>query len=202
MTNLEIEVKFFLEDIDNIRKQIQHAGGVLKEQVEENNIRFEDAQFSLVKNERLLRLRKTDEYALLTYKGAVDENTTGCKVYTELETTVSDFDNMTAILEALGYKPAQRYEKTRETYSLGSVSVCLDRMPYGNFMEIEGDAPRIRSTAEMLGFAWSKRITDNYLAIFERLRQECTLPFSDVTFENFEGTDIAFKQYLHLFTAP
>jgi adenylate cyclase, class 2 len=200
MTNLEIEVKFYLDNIEETRNRIRHAGGIFQNKEHENNIRFEDENDSLIKNGALLRLRQTSGNILLTYKGKVLSPASECKVYDEREVTVSDFDEMINILSFIGYKPVQRYEKIRETCRMGSALICLDEMPYGNFIEIEGDAAAIRKTAESLGFEWKNRILTNYLAIFETLKQAYNLDFNDVTFDNFKNRGIDFQSCLDLFT--
>jgi adenylate cyclase, class 2 len=109
-----------------------------------------------------------------------------------LEVGVSDFDTMRGILQGLGYHTAQVYEKWRQTFHWESVELCLDTMPYGTFLEIEGPREKIRPAADRLGLVWEKRILKNYLAMFEALRVQENLPFHDVTFSNFENhaTDI------------
>ena len=199
MTNLEIEVKFYLKDISDMRQKITHIGGVHEKSDNERNFRFEDSDRGLLKNEALLRLRITQDQNVLTYKEKVRDPETDCKTYNEFEVTVSDFDRMAAILERIGYKPVQCYEKRRETYRIDNVVMCLDTMPFGNFIEIEGDPSAIKKTAEKLGFEWKNRILTNYLALFERLKLEFELDFNDVTFDNFKNTPIDFEKCHHLF---
>ena len=109
-----------------------------------------------------------------------------CKVYRELEVEVNDCDAMTAILQSLGFHPAQVYEKRRRVFHWRDVELCLDRMPFGDFLEIEGPKESIRDAADRLELAWRDRILTNYLSIFEMVRTAYELPFNDVTFANFE----------------
>jgi adenylate cyclase class 2 len=69
---------------------------------------------------------------------------------------------------------------------MASVEICLDHLPFGHFIEIEGAADRLSPVAARLGLAWQARILANYLQIFERIREVLRLPFSDVTFANFQ----------------
>jgi len=62
-------------------------------------------------------------------------------------------------------------------------------MPYGNFLEIEAPGREIRQTAERLGLDWNRRILMNYLEMFEWIKSELGLPFSDVTFANFQSVE-------------
>jgi adenylate cyclase class 2 len=105
---------------------------------------------------------------------------------------------MNDILKALGFHCEQTYEKWRETLVLSNTQFCLDAMPYGNFLEIEGAPKNIRQYAQELGLQWGKRILANYLEIFEILRKKLDLKFTDITFDNFKDTEVEFKNYLHL----
>ena len=74
-------------------------------------------------------------------------------------------------------------------------------MPYGVFLEIEGQKPRIRDIANRLGVKWEERIVFNYLEIFEILQREEGLPFSDITFENFKATHLDITKHVTLLHA-
>ncbi len=201
MTPLEIEVKFYLPDPELIRGAIRESGAQYRGETFERNIRFEDTDCSLIKKNALLRLRKTDGKAELTYKAEPPEKNRDFKIHRELEITVSDFDTAEAILSELGYRGKQVYEKYRETWSIKDAVLCLDQMPFGNFLEIEGRQEEIREIADSLGLDWDRRILFNYLAIFDRLKNETALSFTDVTFENFRDVDIDFAGFAGLFEA-
>jgi len=108
---------------------------------------------------------------------------------------------MNLILENLGFTNKQTYEKWRETFVLGSTTFCLDTMPYGNFLEIEGTGTDIMEIAGRLGLDWKKRILLGYLGLFEIIKNRLDLSFSDVTFKNFESVTLDITKYLHLFEA-
>ena len=194
MEKLEIEVKFYLVDIKAIRTHILELGGKSDGRVFETNIRYEDKNNSLMKKKSLLRLRR-DEKTTLTFKSRPPQRSTAFKIYKELEVEVNEFETMSHIIEALGYHPAQIYEKWRETITLGATAFCLDSMPYGNFLEIEGPEKEIRHYAAQLGLNWHKRILFNYLEIFEIMRKKLGLDFNDLTFKNFETVSVRFEEF-------
>ena len=200
MTPLEIEVKFHLPDPDTVRRRIISQNAVSCGISDEINLRFEDAESSLLQKKTLLRLRSAGG-ASLTYKSPAPRADTQFKVHQELEVTVSDFATTRAILESIGFHIAQRYEKKRETFKLNNTLLCLDTMPYGDFLEIEGDPEAIRQTVDRLELDWSQRILTNYLAIFDTLRHRLNLSFHDVTFKNFHDIHIDFSEFAHLFIA-
>ena len=189
MKSLEIEIKFYIPDIDSIRARIRSLGAEMKGSGFETNIRFDDEAMRLTQGKKLLRLRQ-DSRCRLTVKAPPDDADTEFKIFRELEVDISDSQTMIAILEQLGFYPRQVYEKQRETYLFNQTELCLDTLPYGHFLEIEGGKDDIRKAAETIGLNWEKRITANYLSLFTTLQQQLNLPFEDVTFENFKEMKI------------
>jgi adenylate cyclase class 2 len=189
--NLEIETKFLVRDIDPIRQKLIDLGAKLKkDRVYERNIRFDNAWDGLMLQRKLLRLRQ-DTRARLTFKGELQQPVESeARVRKELEMEVEDFETAAAILELVGFEPKQIYEKYRETFELGRVEVVLDDMPFGDFVELEGEEDDIRETARVLGLNWNHRILDNYLTIMDQLKNEHHLPFNDLTFDNFSQGEI------------
>ena len=185
---LEIEVKFLLQDPDSIRTRLTDLGARSSGRHFESNLRLDDERGSLLGKGALLRLRM-DRRALLTFKEKAPASDGDFKIHRELEVVVEDFARMEQILEAVGFSAVQCYEKWRETFHLEGAALCLDTLPFGEFLEIEGEKEAIRSLSDRLGLPWEKRILDNYLHIFALLKDREGLPFSDVTFSNFEGID-------------
>lgn len=97
----------------------------------------------------VLRLRKVDGRALLTYKERLPSSSE-IKYQTEDETTVGDAGALVSILEALGYHPVLVYEKRRRTWKLPGAEVVLDELPFGLFAEIEGDETSIMEAERRL----------------------------------------------------
>lgn len=197
---LEIEVKFHLPDAKPVQDLILATGATHCGRVFETNIRFEDASNSLKKQGALLRLRKNNR-ALLTFKSSLSRPDTQFKVHREIEVEVDDFDACHSILEGLGFHPEQAYEKWRETFVINNTELLIDTMPYGMFLEIEGEKAHIRNLANKLGLKWQERILLNYLEIFEIVQREERLPFRDITFENFKTTRLDIRKHLHLLYA-
>ena len=200
MNSLETEVKFYLSNIDTARSRIIGLGAVFKNRSFETNIRFEDAEKTLIQKNSLLRLRK-DTKATLTFKAEPPVKDSQFKVLQEFEVEVSDFDTMEHILKSLGFKNEQVYEKWRENYIVGDTLLCLDTLPYGDFLEIEGGKESIRRLASQIGLLWEKRILLNYLAIFDVIKRQLNLSFYDLTFGNFNNVRFDMANYLTLIEA-
>ena len=200
MEKLEIEVKFLLADIRSLRAKIIDLGARSQGRFLEKNLRFEDTTNTLKDRKCLLRLRH-DHKSTLTFKSPPARGSRQVKVLKELEVEVSDFESMRHILESIGFHCEQVYEKWRETFIIKNVRFCLDTMPFGNFLEIEGGEKQIRQYARRLELQWNRRILTNYLELFDIIRQELDLKFTDVTFDNFKDVTIDLESYLPLIQA-
>jgi len=191
----ETEAKFYVNDLDKIITRLHELEALLiQERVLETNIRFDLPDGSLRSEGRVLRLRQDTE-ARFTYKSP-STNQQGVLTRTEIEFTVGDFEKAKEFLEALGYRKLIAYEKYRTTYALPRTSevlthIMLDELPYGNFVEIEGEAIElIREAADRLNLNWEAAIGISYTALFDRARQTLGLSFQDLSFENFNGMEV------------
>ena len=190
MNDTEIEVKFYVNDLQRVEARLLQLGAALVEpRGHEANIRFDRPDGSLRAGMCALRLRR-DHQARLTYKGPPQDRN-GTRVRTEIEFTVGDFDAAKKFIEALGYIQVAFYEKYRTTYALGSNHIMLDELPYGNFVEIEGaDSESIRAAASRLGLTWDASVPLSYLAIFEQFCAQHKLDPSQLTFAALQNLQI------------
>jgi len=213
-THIETEVKFWVESLAAIRDRLVDLGAMQAgERVLETNIRLDRPDRSLSASGQALRLRRSQPspprtglkpgtgegtkegraFTSLTYKARLagpGGEMAPVKALEEIEVQVSDFHRMQAILERLGFEPIFLYEKYRETFRLDEVEVMLDELPYGCFVEIEGEISAIDRAAAQLGLAAAQRVSGTYLSLFEALRQRRNLPFRDLTFANFRELHI------------
>ncbi|MFO7321241.1 MAG: class IV adenylate cyclase [Chloroflexota bacterium] len=187
----EVELKLYVRDLDAVRQRLESAGAVLvSPRTYERNVRYDDKSRSLSRRGDVLRLREDSRWRL-TYKagkGAVRGSDAVSRYEAEVE--VSDFDTMHDILGRLGLSPYMVYEKYRTTYQLDGVEVVLDEMPYGNFVEIEGEAEAIQQVRLRLGLGEATAYRGGYTDLFERVRRKLKLKFTDLTFANFEQIDV------------
>lgn len=171
--NQEIEAKFYVRDLDRINlRLLELQAQLIQPRMLETNIRFDLSDNSLRSEHRVLRLRRDTE-ARLTYKDP-SRNEQGVLSRREIEFIVEDFDKAKQFLEALGYQPIFYYEKYRTVYGLQTskvlVHVMLDELPYGTFVEIEGETlESIQAASNTLDLNWNTAIGKSYNALFERL---------------------------------
>lgn len=187
----EIEVKFPVRDLDAIARRLEGLGAELAApRVFELNLRFDTPERTLTSERRALRLRQ-DTRAVLTYKGPA-EYEGGVSSRQEIEFSVSDFSAARKFLEALGYEVSVLYEKYRATYLLNDLTIVLDELPFGKFVEIEGPgASSIAEAASTLGLDWEARSTASYLALFSTLVEARGLQARNLSFAEFEGQQVS-----------
>ena len=192
--NQEIEVKFLISDLPALLQKIDALGAVcVRQRLLEVNLRFDTPRMELRDRAQVLRLRQDDQ-AILTFKSS-GEIVDGVITRTELEVTVSNFETACAILEALGYQVFLTYEKYRQNFNLNDLVASVDEMPYGNFIELEGNSPEhVRETAALLGLKWEERINTSYTALLSVYNQNTGHTFSDLSFEAFSGLNVLPEQ--------
>jgi len=199
MDGQETEAKFYIRNIEGIQTRLQNLKArLIQERVLERNTRFDLPGGGLRAEGRVLRLRQ-DREARLTYKGP-SQLVDGTLSRQEVELTVGDFEKARQFLEGLGYGKLFYYEKYRTVYDVEATHVMLDELPYGNFIEIEGDSPAaIQRSAELLGLNWKTAIGTSYHALFDRVRKNMKLELEDLSFPNFSGIQVLPK---HLGVRP
>lgn len=190
MTNhYETEVKLMVADLKAAEERLEALGATLTApRVFERNVRYENNKGSFAENGIVLRLRQ-DSRARLTYKEGSTANA-GIVSRFEAEVEVSDFETMELILYKLGYVPALVYEKYRITYQYHDAEIVLDELPYGNFIEVEGDPTAIEDTLKQLGMESTTRLQASYVRLFEFVKMNMGLKMNHLTFENFKGITV------------
>jgi adenylate cyclase class 2 len=147
--SLETELKFFCSDLEEVRKNLRQIGAKFESRFFEENIVFDTPERSLRCSGILLRLRRTDKN-VLCLKQPMPDKDREVKSRREIETKVEDFVQMRIILEGLGYQAALSYEKVREKWQLDRCTVCLDILPFANFVELEAQQEDIYGCASDL----------------------------------------------------
>lgn len=168
----EIEIKLPAPDLDAIRGRLRESGArlVAPRHFETNDL-YDDSEGSIAKRGCVLRLRRTPDGALLTFKGPA-QFAGGVKTREERETAVADPDELDRILTGLGYRPRFRYEKHREEWALERCVVALDETPIGRFVEVEGDPTAIFGVLPRLGLDPADALPYSYAELYSRRRRE------------------------------
>jgi adenylate cyclase class 2 len=146
----EIEKKYRLteQQRDRVVRRLKELGLESEGQEFEENILFNGP--NLDTQTSILRLRRVGERAILTYKHRM-QSSTSIRHQREDETGIQYADAMNDILDGLGYKPSLIYEKRRTTWHAGNAEIVLDELPFGLFLEVEGDEDAIMDVEKLLG---------------------------------------------------
>ena len=191
MNGQEIEAKFHVQNLRKIElRLLELKAQLIQPRVHEINLRFDRPDGELRNSFRVLRLRQ-DDIARFTFKGPSVEKEGGILSRQEIEFEVGDFDSAKQFLEAVGFQVVVFYEKFRTTYELNNTHIMLDELPYGSFIEIEGEnVESIRSIADLLSLNWGAMVKAGYHALFERVAGKYGLDVSKLSFENLKGVTI------------
>lgn len=146
---IEIEKKYRLtiDERDQVIRRLRDCGAEFcGDELEENTL-FTGGIIDIMNS--VLRLRRVGSKAILAFKESIPSNSS-IKKRKEDETQVDDAEAITAILNSLGYKQAIVYEKRRATWRLANAEVVVDELPFGLFMEIEGEEKAILEAESQL----------------------------------------------------
>ncbi len=187
MNGQETEVKFYVVDLAKIEARLVELGAALiQPRAHEINLRFDTPDQSLQKEGKVLRLRQ-DDSAKMTFKSGTT-NRNGILSRKEIEFEVESFAAARQLIESLGYEVILFYEKYRRTYEFKGLQVMLDQLPYGDFVEIEGeDTETIQQVAGEIGCRWAAAITTSYSALFKGVAKSRGLDAGQLTFKAFSS---------------
>ncbi|MGB7924170.1 MAG: class IV adenylate cyclase [Pyrinomonadaceae bacterium] len=163
----EIEKKYRLsrERRAEVLSRLREMGGSGEgEEFEENTLYGGNG---LDRRTRVLRLRRVEGRAVFTYKERF-ASSSSIKRQREDETRVEDGEALASILDALGYKPALVYEKRRATWRIAGAEVVVDELPFGLFLEIEGEEKIIVEVERLLGLDEAEAEMASYPELTER----------------------------------
>ncbi|MBI9080622.1 MAG: class IV adenylate cyclase [Pseudodesulfovibrio sp.] len=163
---LECELKYLDININELSGRLAEVGAWNMGRYFESNLVFDYPDRSLKGASILLRLRERQGQAVLTVKRPPGVSVSSAlKVFEEIETTVGDFSVMQAALEAVGFSVAFAYEKVREKWKYKECTICLDHLPFGDYVEIEGTEETVRVCAEAVGLDACKTSKATYHAL-------------------------------------
>jgi adenylate cyclase class 2 len=160
----EREIKFPHVELDKLRDRL-----IELEAERSGPSAFEDNWIldrgeELLSTGRILRLRTDGGRARLTFKGPmhIEGNV---KVREEREIEVGSAEDARILFENLGFSLVRRYQKMREEWQLGGVTISLDHTPIGDYAEFEGDGAE--TVAKRCGFDPEKAERRSYLRLYE-----------------------------------
>jgi adenylate cyclase, class 2 len=147
--SIEIEKKYRLDKrrLVGLTAKLGDLGAEFRGEVFEENYLHRGGL--LDERAAVLRLRKIGDRTILTYKERIGGDS-DIKHRIEYETDVENVVAMEQIIQSLGYKLSVVYEKHRKTWHFLDVEVVLDELPFGYYMEIEGEVDAISKAEKVL----------------------------------------------------
>jgi adenylate cyclase class 2 len=134
---LEIELKVRISSLDPVRQQLHRLNAHFSGRIHEHDVYYNAPHRDFGKTDEAIRIRYTNDHAVLTYKGAKIK-TSGLKAREELNTAVESGEIFEQVLDRLGFKKTAEVNKWRENYKLGTMVISLDNVDeLGTFAEIE-----------------------------------------------------------------
>ena len=165
----EKELKFSCPSLEDLRERLREMEAERLAAAGSEDNWIYDRKSKLINAQELLRLRIDRKGARLTYKGA-PRFEDDVKIRVEHETEVEDADQIHSILENLGFSVVHRYQKKREEWHVGGVTVALDHTPIGDFVEFEGDGAG--SIARRFGFDLEQSERLSYVELYQSYREQ------------------------------
>jgi predicted adenylyl cyclase CyaB len=170
---IEREVKIRVSDLAPVRQRLETMGATLAGTEHEINRILDTADGALQRRREVLRVRSADKNTL-TWKGsAAQKDPYGHKAREELEVEFSrdGTEEQLSIFGKLGYVEVVRYTKHRETWKWQGSEIALDRLEFGDFVEVEGEASVIQDAIHRLQLEQEPREERSYPEL-QRLRQQ------------------------------
>ena len=157
----ETEIKLRVENLEEVEERLRRVGAMLREErVEEVDRIFRDVTGDRLESQ-LLRLRTSAGKNTLTWKGE-PKFRGGVKEREEEQTGVESAEAMIEILRRLGFEVDLEFSKVRNYWELEECVVSLDTLPFGRFIEIEGDETAIERVRRVLGLEAAEEVKLSY----------------------------------------
>lgn len=173
---LEVELKVKIPSLDPVREQLKRENAQFFGKVHEHDIYYNAPHRDFGKTDEAVRVRYTDDHAVVTYKGPKIKKF-GLKAREELNFAVECGETFETMLDRLGFTKTLEVNKWRENYKFKEASICLDTVDeLGTFAEIEviteseNDNPtaKIESIAQEIGVVGEPLLTSYLELLFAK----------------------------------
>jgi len=139
---VELKIKLKNQEVDDIKKKLIKLGAVLLAKKQESDIYFTAPHRDFIKTKECLRIRETEEYLELTYKGLTTPEMLEKRQFWKPEVNITinkdNKEKIISLFKLLNFKKVVEVNKEREVYILDSYTVNIDNIRgAGYFLEIE-----------------------------------------------------------------
>ncbi len=173
---IEKEIKLEINNIAGVTDSLRRNGAVFLGGALEKTIRFDTENLDYERKGKFIRVRSGFSNTI-TLKEKIKNADSGVRARKETEFEIEDISKMEYILKTLGLTYTRTMEKYRQHWRLGECDVTLDELPFGVFMEIEGEEKEISKTCNILKLDESKKILDTYWDLWAKISDDKDIVF-------------------------
>jgi adenylate cyclase class 2 len=172
----EVEVKIAIDSYEEMEKRILNVGAEKSDREVQIDSYFDHPCRKFQDTDEALRVRSSSPSGLieLTYKGPRIDNNTKTRI--EASVILDDANEIVSILENLSFRLVATVTKTRQFFSLPSMTISIDKVEdVGLFMELESIAKtkdvaqardNIFEMMRKLGLDPKESIRESYLELY------------------------------------
>lgn len=179
---IEKEIKLRVNDLGFLIEGLRANKAVFIGKAMQRTVRLDDQKKSLENKGTFLRVRSGFEN-VITVKRKMKDDSGDVFKREEFETKVDDIEMMRKMLNALGFNREYVMEKYRMEWELDGVNISIDELPFGFFVEIEGEEKKIFEVAKKLSLDMNERIIVTYWDIFAEYKKEHDFIGENIEFE-------------------
>lgn len=186
----EREIKLKTERPTDLISKLKSSGAKFVAESFQRTTRMDTENMELEKNGVFLRVRSGSKN-IVTLKKKLKEN---AEVFErqEIETEVKDIEKLVDIFDGLGFTKRLILEKYRIDFDYKDLKISIDELPFGFYIELEGDPENIFKIASELKLDTKDKITTTYWDLFEDYKKESGTTDESIIFpEGYKSTLIS-----------
>jgi adenylate cyclase, class 2 len=177
---IEKEIKVEVKNPQQLLALLAQKNVKKKSEGFQRTTRMDTPNLDLERRGTFLRVR-TGEKDIVTLKKKI-KSTGEVFERQELETEVKDPELLADIFADLGFSKRFIMEKYRIDYEYKNTKISLDELPFGMFVEIEGEPENIKGVAEELKLDLSSKIIVTYWDLFEDYKKKMNQKGENIVF--------------------
>lgn len=167
---IEKEIKLKI-DLDIAKNILNNSLFKIEKATLQKTIRRDTEDLKYERSGIFLRTREEDKEKVVTLKKKVKIDS-GIFEREEYETNVGDVTILNEIFEKLGLTKSWIMEKFRVQGTYNGLTLCLDEVCFGIFLEIEGEESEIVGVLKDLSLDFNEKITVSYWELWEVYKKE------------------------------
>ena len=188
---IETEIKLILTNVNivDLIEKIERTFSIKKSKLF-HQITHQFFENDFTKQEAFPRIRNEENGTnTLTVKAKIKDDNQNYFKRVELETSISDVENVVNMMPYFGFKNKISWEKKRINFysnnDINDIKFCisLDETPMGYFLEIESTEVEIEKIIKTLDLDGNHRTSKPYLGLWDEYKKANNIDDIDMMFE-------------------